>query len=119
MKRTIFVFGSNLAGRHSKGAALTAFREHGAVYGEGLGLHGNSYAIPAQDEHLKALPINKIAQHVNTFIKFAKHNPDMRFNVSRIGCGPNGYVDEDIAPLFNGAPDNCVLPVGWRVIASA
>lgn len=114
MKQTIFVFGSNLAGRHGKGAALTAFREHGAIYGQGLGLQGNSYAIPTQDENLKSLPLNRISQYVNTFIKFAKLNPDMKFNVTRVGCGFAGYEDQDIAPLFINAPDNCILPVGWR-----
>lgn len=114
MKNSIFVFGSNLAGRHGKGAALTAFREHGAIYGQGMGLQGNSYAIPTKDDNLKSLPINKVAQYVQAFIKFAKLNPDMKFNVTRIGCGFAGYEDEEIAPLFKNAPDNCVLPVGWR-----
>ena len=119
MKPTIFVFGTNLAGRHGEGAALAAFREHGAVYGQGVGLQGNSYAIPTKDENISNLPINKISQYVNTFIKFARLNPEMRFNVTRVGCGLTGYTDEDIAPLFKNAPDNCILPVGWRVIASA
>lgn len=114
MKQGIFVFGSNLAGRHGKGAALTAFREHGAIYGQGLGLQGNSYAIPTKDENLKTLPLNRVSQYVNTFIKFAKLNPDMKFNVTRVGCGLAGYEDQDIAPLFTNAPDNCILPVGWR-----
>jgi hypothetical protein len=114
MKKNIFVFGSNLAGRHGKGAALTAYRNHGAIYGQGTGLQGNSYAIPTKDEQLISLPLNKIQRHVEVFIRFAKLNPDMTFQVTRIGCGLAGYEDADIAPFFKNAPDNCILPVGWR-----
>lgn len=114
MKNNIFVFGSNLAGRHGKGAALTAFRTHGAIYGEGYGMQGNSFAIPTKDENLNTLPINKIEKYVNNFIKYAALNPDLMFQVTRIGCGLAGYDDEDIAPLFANAPINCILPVGWR-----
>jgi hypothetical protein len=114
MKNNIFVFGSNLAGRHGKGAALTAFRTHGAIYGQGYGMQGNSFAIPTKDEDLHTLPINKIEKYVNNFIKYATLNPDLMFQVTRIGCGLAGYEDEDIAPLFASAPINCILPVGWR-----
>lgn len=114
MKQKIFVFGSNLAGRHGKGAALTAFRNHGAVYGNGVGLQGNSYAIPTKDEQLNSLPLTKIERYVNQFIRFAQLNPDMMFEVTRVGCGLAGYEDKDIAPMFKSAPLNCILPVGWR-----
>lgn len=113
-KQTIFVFGSNLAGRHGKGAALTAFRQHGAIYGQGTGLQGNSYAIPTKDEHIQTLPLNKIKKYVDTFVRFAELNPDMKFQVTRVGCGLAGYEDADIAPMFAHAPTNCMLPVGWR-----
>lgn len=113
-KTTIFVFGSNLAGRHGKGAALTAFREHGAVYGQGAGLQGQSYAIPTKDEELQPLPLPKIQKHVATFIKYAKLNPETQFQVTRVGCGLAGYDDQQIAPFFRDAPANCMLPVGWR-----
>jgi hypothetical protein len=115
--KKIFVFGSNLAGRHGKGAALAAYREHGAVYGQGIGLQGNSYAIPTKDEDLNTLPLHKIQRHVETFVKFAVLNPKMKFEVTRIGCGLAGYEDNDIAPLFRGASDNCILPAGWRLLA--
>lgn len=113
----IFVFGSNLAGRHGTGAALTAFREHGAVYGKGIGLQGNSYAIPTKDENIATLPLHKIKKYVDQFIRFAKLNPEKKFQVTRIGCGPASYDDEDIAPMFVDAPENCILPVGWRLLS--
>jgi hypothetical protein len=114
MKNEIFVFGSNLAGRHGKGAALTAFRQYGAVYGQGHGLQGNSYAIPTKDENIKTLPLPKIKKYVEQFIRFAKLNPEMQFKVTAVGTGLAGYNEADIAPMFTEAPDNCILPVGWR-----
>lgn len=114
MNKQIFVFGSNLAGRHGAGAAKAALQEHGAVYGVGIGIQGSSYAIPTKDEHIRTLPLNKIERYVETFIKFATLNPELRFNVTRIGCGLAGYDDPDIAPMFKNAPDNCILPAGWR-----
>jgi len=116
--KKIFVFGSNLAGRHTKGTALRAYKEYGAAYGQGHGLHGNSYAIPFRDEDFKALPLNKIQRYVDQFIRFAKLNPDMQFEVTRIGCEAIGYDDKDIAPMFKDAPKNCQLPVGWRTYRS-
>jgi hypothetical protein len=114
MKKKIFVFGSNLAGRHGKGAALTAYRQHGAIYGQGIGIQGNSYAIPTKDEQLNTLPLNKIERYVKQFLRFAELNPEMDFEVTRVGCGLAGYDDIDIAPMFITAPKNCLLPVGWR-----
>ena len=113
-KQQIFVFGSNLAGRHGKGAALFAKQEHGAIYGQGVGMQGCSYAIPTKDENLKSLSLERIALFVQGFIAFAKLKPEWQFNVTRIGCGLAGYADAQIAPLFVGAPDNCMLPAGWR-----
>lgn len=118
MNKLIFVFGSNEAGRHGAGAALAAYREHGAVYGNGNGIQGNSYAIPTKDHSIKTLPLNKIKGYVDSFIKFATLNPDMKFNVTRIGCGLAGYEDADIAPLFKKAPENCILPSGWRTFSN-
>ena len=111
---TIFVFGSNLAGRHGAGAALFARKYHGAIYGQGVGLQGNSFAIPTKDYRVTTLPLESIKGHVRDFIQFANNNPDLTFNVTRIGCGLAGYVDSQIAPLFKNAPINCNLPEGWR-----
>lgn len=106
----IFVFGSNLAGRHGKGAALYARNHHGAIYGQGIGLQGRSYAIPTKDQQLRTLPLPAIGQHVAQFLLFAAQHPDMVFEVTPIGCGLAGYQPEQIAPLFENAPNNCILP---------
>ena len=111
--KQIFVFGSNLAGRHGKGAALEARQKHGAIYGQGIGLQGCSYGIPTKDKSIRTLPLNEIKGYVDEFIEFARNSPDMKFLVTRIGCGLAGYQDKDIAPMFKDAPSNCVLPESW------
>jgi len=105
----IFVFGSNLAGRHGKGAALHARQHHGAIYGQAIGLQGHSYAIPTKDEHLRTLPLSIIHQYITSFITFAANSPSNTFAITRIGCGLAGYNwTRDILPLFpNPLPSNC------------
>lgn len=109
----IFVFGSNEAGRHGKGAALTALKQYGAKYGQGLGRQGLSYAIPTKNSNLAVLSLTTIKQYVDKFLQYARENPELTFNVTRIGCGLAGYKDEQIGPLFNDAPNNCKLPNEW------
>lgn len=111
----VFVFGSNLAGRHGKGAALYAREHHGAIYGVGSGRQGNSYAIPTKDRWLETLPLNVIRIYVNTFITYAMLFQELTFNVTRVGCGLAGYTDEEIGPMFHDAPKNCNLPEEWEI----
>jgi hypothetical protein len=110
----IFVFGSNEAGRHGKGAALEARRNHGAIYGQGEGLQGRSYAIPTKDARLRTLPLDGISVYVARFKAFAASRPDLHFKVTPVGCGLAGYGPADIAPLFADAPHNCDLPLLFR-----
>ena len=111
----IFVFGSNEAGRHGKGAALFARQNHGAIYGKGVGLQGNSYAIPTKDKNIRTLPLSSIEKYVDEFLEFAACNQQLEFNVTRVGCGLAGYTDQQIAPLFKAAKNlpNVHLPSGW------
>ena len=106
----IFVFGSNLKGRHAGGAAYAAYRKFGAVMGQGVGLQGKSYAIPTMQGGVET-----IRPYVDEFIDFARSHPELTFLVTRIGCGIAGFTDEEIAPLFKNAHDaeNIVLPEGW------
>jgi hypothetical protein len=112
----VFVFGSNLAGRHGKGAALYARQHRGAIYGQGEGLQGRSYAITTKDAAIRTLPLDAIASHVARFVEFARANPQLRFEVTAIGCGVAGYVPAQIAPLFKGAPANCTLPAEFVAV---
>ena len=103
----IFVFGSNLAGAHGGGAAWVAHEYFGAIWGQGVGLQGRSYAIPTMHGGMEA-----IKPYVDEFIEFAKNHPEYKFLVTRIGCGIAGFRDEEIAPLFADAIDveNVILP---------
>ncbi|MGB3453292.1 MAG: hypothetical protein WBA59_05660 [Moheibacter sp.] len=103
----IFVFGSNLDGHHYGGAARIAEEKFGAIFGQGIGLQGQSYAIPTMQGGVET-----IAPYVDEFIEFAKSNPDQFFYVTRIGCGIAGFTDEEIAPLFKNAQGlkNVCLP---------
>ena len=109
----VFVFGSNLAGRHGRGAAKHALDKYGAIYGRPVGMQGNSYAIPTKDKNLRPLHLNEIAIYIGKFLEFARDNPDLKFMVTRIGCGLPGYTDDEVKPYFRRAPDNCFLPYGW------
>lgn len=115
--KNIFVFGSNRAGRHGKGAAAYAAQHFGAKYGVGEGLTGSAYALPTKDERIRTLPLDQIQAHVERFLAFAESHPELEFEVTRIGCGLAGYRDEQIAPFFARAPENCHLPLGWRDFA--
>ena len=103
----IFVFGSNLDGMHGGGAARVACKHFGAVWGQGTGLQGQSYAIPTMQGGPET-----IEPYVEEFIRFAKEHRELDFLVTRIGCGIAGFKDEDIAPLFSDALEekNIILP---------
>lgn len=110
----IFVFGSNLKGQHGGGAAYYAYVKFGAEWGNGIGMQGQSYAIPT----MHGGP-NAIKPYVDQFIKFAKNNPQYKFLVTPIGCGIAGFEPEEIAPLFADAVDveNISLPESfWEVL---
>ena len=106
----VFVFGSNLKGMHGGGAAYIAYRKFGAIMGQGVGLQGQSYAIPTMQGGVET-----IRPYVDEFIEFAKMHPELTFLVTRIGCGIAGFTDKEIAPLFEQAhnEENIILPYGW------
>ena len=108
--KKIFVFGSNLHGWHDGGAARYAVEHHGAIYGQGVGLQGDSYAIPTM------IPLLDIIPYVSDFKKFAKEHPDWEFQVTAIGCGIAGYTPEQIAPMLKNAPENCILPDEFKEV---
>ena len=103
----IFVFGSNLAGAHGGGAAWLAYRRFGAVWGEGVGLHGRTYAVPTMQGG-----VDTVKPYVDDFILFSKEHKELTFLVTRIGCGIAGFRNEEIAPLFKDAicVENIILP---------
>lgn len=106
----IFVFGSNLAGRHGKGAALFAAKHHGAIRGQGWGPMGTCYAIPTKDFNLRTLPLPMIQYFCATFLAYARANLSVSFRLTPVGCGLAGYTVRQIAPFFDYAPNNVSLP---------
>ena len=109
----IFVFGSNLDGMHGGGAARVAYNKFGAIWGQGVGLQGQSYAIPTMHGG-----VDVIKPYVDEFIDFAKSHTELKFLVTRIGCGIAGFTDEEIAPLFKEATEieNIYLPKSFYYI---
>jgi hypothetical protein len=112
----VFVFGSNMAGRHGKGAAEIARKQFGAIQWQGYGRMGRSYGIPTKDGRPNTFPLSDpratlsldvIRSYVYQFIEYARTNPEEDFFVTRIGCALAGYTNKEIAPMFAGAPVNC------------
>lgn len=112
----IFVFGSNLQGAHGGGAARYAYKNFGAVWGQGVGLYGQSYAIPTMHGGPEV-----IKPYVDDFIAFAKSNRNLLFLVTPIGCGIAGFTAKQMAPLFREAVDveNIVLPKSFIKVLKA
>ena len=109
----IFVFGSNLQGYHGGGAARLAMNQWGAVWGQGTGLQGQTYAIPTMQGGIGTIP------YIDQFIKFAQNDPERTFLVTEIGCGIAGFRPADIAPLFKNAINipNIWLPQRfWEIL---
>lgn len=109
----IFVFGSNPDGWHAGGAAKTALDRFGAVWGEGHGLHGRSYAVDTMSG------LGVLEEEVRTLLEFATDHPELRFLVTPIGTGIAGYDPEEVAPFFVGAPANVVLPDEFSAVLAA
>ena len=113
----IFVFGSNLAGNHAGGAARTAIK-WGAKMGQGIGLQGQTYAIPTMFS-----TVDELKPYVNSFITFAKDHPELRFLVTKIGCGIAGFSEQEIAVLFTAVIRedirNICLPIEFTIIDSS
>lgn len=109
----IFVFGSNAGGYHGGGAAAFAMHKFGAIWGQGEGLQGQSYAIPTMEG------IESMRAAIDRFTKFADQHPELRFLVTRVGCGIAGYSVREVAPLFKGciSLENVALPSDfWDVL---
>ena len=95
----VFVFG-NLDGLHGGGAAAAAMRYFGAVWGQGVGMQGQCYAIPTMHGG-----VDVIKPYVDEFIAYARAHQEYFFYVTRIGCGIAGFKDADMAPLFMNTLD--------------
>ena len=109
----VFVFGSNLEGKHRGGAAGYACRHFGATYGQGVGPQGQCYAIPTMFE-----TVGEMVPYVQEFVEYVKDHPMNRFLITRLGCGVAGFKDQQVAPLFYELRDvnNAVFALEWWLI---
>lgn len=115
----IFVFGSNTQGRHGKGAAKYAMQKFGAKWGDAEGLTGQCYALPTVGDNLTKMRAERIAVHIQRFLKTAAKHPSLTFLVTLVGCGLAGHKPSIIGPMFAGAPSNVILPKEfWEAITA-
>jgi hypothetical protein len=110
----IFVFGSNLRGAHAGGAARLATEKFGAQEGVGEGLTGQSYAFPTLTANFEKVSRASLETSRDRFFATARHNPEKTFLLTKVGCGIAGFTEDEIRPLFRGAPANVILPEDWR-----
>ena len=109
----VFVFGSNPQGFHSGGAAAQAMAQFGAVWGQGEGLQGRSYAITS------SCPLGQMEESVQRFAEFAQQHPELRFLVTQVGCGIAGHSVTDVATMFINCInlENVALPASfWKIL---
>jgi hypothetical protein len=115
-RKVVFVFGSNLAGRHGAGAALEAVKHWGAQYGVGEGRTGNAYALPTKDTNIKTLPLAEIEQSYIRFWKYAAQHHDVQFLLTPFGTGFAGYSIAEIRGVMSGGPLRNVWETGdWQL----
>lgn len=115
----IFVFGSNLRGRHGAGEARVAKERFGAIEGQAEGLMGSCYGIATKGTRLEVLPLQEVHRGVQAFVQFALQHPEHKFWLTRVGCGLAGNRNEDIAPLFRALPENASMPIEWANLLCA
>lgn len=112
-RKYVFVFGSNEGGVHGAGAARTAARDHGAIFGKCYGHYGDSFAIPTKDEYFTTLREELIEAYVKGFLAYAHGKPKVNFMVTTIGTGLAGLMHRQIAPMFNVSLSNLWFDEIW------
>ncbi len=120
--RTIFVFGSNPEGRHGAGAAKVARDRFGAIYGQGEGLQGNSYALPTKDLRIpgeRSISPDDIVENIKRLYACAREHPDLDFKIAYRNTytkSLNGYTGIEMIAMFIYAgpiPDNIYVSSEW------
>lgn len=103
----VFVFGSNLEGHHVGGAAKQAHEQFGAIWGIGVGMQGQSYAIPT----MAPLTLIEIEVYIKQFIDWASVTPEYTYYVTPIGTGIAGYTQEEMGEIWSkySLPSNIIL----------
>ena len=79
----IFVFGSNLGGKHNGGGARIALEKFGAIYGQAFGIQGRSYAIPTLGFDFERISLAEIRLYIDLFFNYAFNHPQYEFLVTK------------------------------------
>ncbi len=109
----VFIFGSNLAGRHAGGAARQAHEDFRAEWGVGEGLTGKCYAFPTLDENHQKRSDEDLKESVKKLWLTVVANHDKEFLLTKVGCGIAGYSENYMRDLFKGFPKNLIKPENW------
>lgn len=109
----VFVFGSNMAGRHGGGAARQAWLFFGAEQGVDEGSTGKCYAFPTLTEDMQQCSNTQLKASRLKLYKYAEANQDKEFLLTKVGCGIAGFSEEKMKRLFKNAPSNITKPEGW------
>ena len=96
----VLAFGSNLQGRHGKGAALDAELYHGAITNKGEGFMGEAYAIPTKKEPYVVMDVDDLKPGFANFIKWAKATPEKTIMLPAIGTNNAGFTPKQIVTAF-------------------
>lgn len=122
---TVFVFGSNPEGRHGAGAARVAKEQFGAVYGQGEGLQGMSYALPTKDLRVaenhgyRSISPQRITESVKALYQCAREHPELDFKIAYRNTDKmslNGYTGLEMIDMFlaaGEAPANVYISKEW------
>lgn len=96
----IFVFGSNLLGRHMGGAARLARRVFNAETGVAEGLTGQAYAFPTLDEEMRRVSSGLLRTSFVRLLNFALEHPMLKFYLTEVGCGIAGWQVDTVRELL-------------------
>ena len=110
----IFVFGSNMNGNHSAGAAKTAKEEFGAEEGVAEGITGSCYAFPTLSKNMQKVTEDGFKKSIQKLIDCANAHTSQIFFVTKIGCGIAGFQENQVKEYFaefrNKLSANIILP---------
>lgn len=110
----IFVFGSNLAGKHYGGASKQAYEQFGAEMGVGEGITGKCYALPTLDENFNQFTFQDLEIFRNRLYRVCNNLTHKKFLLTAVGTGIAGYQVEEMKKLFIKHPLNLILPKEFK-----
>lgn len=118
-KNIVPVMTMNMTGMHATCSVATVMQHHlmtgiimiRVIGGDLLenGRQREVYTIPTRG-YGKILPLPMIKYFTRVFLDHARQRPSDTFQVTLVGCDNRRYKPPHIAPFFNYAPENVILP---------